>query len=962
MKKIILSIFLFLSLNVLAQNDEDRWVDSVFNSLTIEQQVGQLMNLRANKPNKDFDVKVDEFIEKYNIGGVTFFRTDAEKLLLQANEWQSMAKTPLMVAIDGEWGLGMRINDGLSYPYQMTLGAITNDSLIAEMGRQIAEQCQRLGINVNFAPDIDVNNEPNNPVIGFRSFGEDPENVGRKGAAYALALQNNGVIPSMKHFPGHGNTSTDSHHALPIIKNSIEEIEKIELVPFKYLIDNGVKGAMVGHLYFPALEPVVNQSSSLSRNIVTDLLKNKMNYDGIIFTDGLEMKGAYNGIAPDSVCLQALMAGNDVLLLPINVEASMQIIIEAAKNNEDVRNRVEESCKKVLHHKYQIGLNEYKAQKTERLQNDLNQNRYYALKQHLYNEAVTMLENKKEILPLKKDNNRKIAVVTFGNDNSISVRLKENGIANTAFSISKDASEEEIRRTAKQFKSYDYVVLNIRNTSSYPSKNYGITSAMVNFVNELPNSTKLIFNLFGSPYALDKFSLGRNVSSVLVGYEDNEMVANAIADVLVGKISPKGKLPVSVKKYKCGKGIEFKDFLSPESLPVSLIDNQYIRKIDSLLVDGINQKAYPGCQVLAMKDGKIIYEGNYGKFTYEGEQLVHRDAVYDIASLTKLFASSFALMKLYDEGKLDLNSTLGDYFPFMNQSDKGEIKLIEFLTHQSGMTPWIPIYKTICPKNVPDMSVFRECIDEEHTVRVAKNLYLSEDFKYKIYDTIMKSELGDKKYRYSDLGFYFIPGIVESVTNQSFESYLQDNFFEPLNLSHICFKPLNKHDVNNIVPTEHDRYFRNQMICGDVHDQTAALFGGVSGHAGLFSNARDLAVMMQLLLNGGSANGIQFISEETIRYFTSAPFADNENRRGIGFDKPELDPETKYHTPSKQASMSSFGHTGFTGTFAWADPDNDLIVIFLSNRVYPTSDNNKLSKLNIRTELHDLFYKAVLEK
>ena len=962
MKNIILSIFLFLSLNVLAQNDEYRWVDSVFNSLTLEQQVGQLMNLRANQPNKDFDIKVDEFIEKYNIGGVTFFRTDAEKLLLQANEWQSMAKTPLMVAIDGEWGLGMRINDGLSYPYQMTLGAITNDSLIAEMGRQIAEQCLRLGINVNFAPDIDVNNEPNNPVIGFRSFGEDPENVGRKGAAYALALQNNGVIPSMKHFPGHGNTSTDSHHALPIIKNSIEEIEKIELVPFKYLIDNGVKGAMVGHLYFPALEPVVNQSSSLSKNIVTDLLKNKMNYDGIIFTDGLEMKGAYNGIDPDSVCLQALMAGNDVMLLPINVEASMQIIIEAAKNNEDVRNRVEESCKKVLRHKYQIGLNDYKAQKTERLHNDLNQNRYYALKQRLYNEAVTMLENKKEILPLKKDSNKKIAVVTFGNDNNISAKLKENGIANTAFSISKDASDEEIRRTAKQFKSYDYVVLNIRNTSSYPSKNYGITSAMINFVKELPNSTKLIFNLFGSPYALDKFSFGRNLSSLLVGYEDNEMVANAMADILVGKISPKGKLPVSVKKYKCGSGFEFKGFLSPESLPVSLIDNQYIRKIDSLLIDGINQKAYPGCQVLAMKDGKIIYEGNYGKFTYEGEQTVHQDAVYDIASLTKLFASSFALMKLYDEGKLDVNSTLGDFFPFMNQSDKGNIKLIEFLTHQSGMTPWIPIYKMTCKDKYLDVNYYRESIDEEHTVRVAKNMYLSDDFKYEIYDTIMKSELKEKKYKYSDLGFYFVPGIVESITNQSFESYLQEVFFEPLNLNHICFKPLNKHDIHNIVPTEDDKYFRNQLLCGDVHDQTAALFGGVSGHAGLFSNARDLAVMMQLLLNGGYANGTQFISEETINYFTSAPFADNENRRGIGFDKPELDPEAKYYTPSKQSSMASYGHAGFTGTFAWADPANNLIVIFLSNRIYPTSDNNKLSKLNIRTEIHDLFYKAVLEK
>ena len=960
MKKIIASIFILtLSVNVFSQSCEEKWVDSVFNSLTLEQQVGQLMNLRANQPNKDFDTKIEEYIEKYNIGGVTFFRTDAEDLLLQANDWQAQAQTPMMIAIDGEWGLGMRINDGISYPYQMTLGAITNDSLISEMGRQIAEQCLRIGINVNFAPDIDVNNEPNNPVIGFRSFGEDPDNVARKGTAYALALQNNGVIPSMKHFPGHGNTATDSHHALPIIKNSLEEIEKIELYPFQYAIDKGVKGAMVGHLYFPALEPVVNQSSSLSKNIVTDLFRNKMNYDGIIFTDGLEMKGAYNGMDPDSVCLQAIMAGNDVLLLPINVEASMKIIIEAAKNNADVKNRVEESCKKVLRHKYQIGLNNYTPQKTERLNNDLNQNKYFVLKQRLYNEAVTMLENKKEILPLKKSSNKKIAVVTFGKDNSISVKLNENGIVNTPFLINKDASEEEVKRTAKQLKSYDYVILNIRNTSSYPSKNYGITPAMINFVKDLPNSTKLIFNLFGSPYALDKFSFSRNISSILVGYEDNDMVANAIVDVLVGKMSPKGKLPVSVNKYKCGSGLGFKGFLTPETLPVALIDNQYIRQIDSLLIDGINQNAYPGCQVLAMKDGKIIFEGNYGKFTYEGDKHVNADAIYDIASLTKLFASSFALMKLYDEGKLDLNSTLGDYFPFLNQSDKGEIKLIEFLTHQSGMTPWIPIYKMTCEGNVPNMDYFREYIDENHTVRVARNLYISEDFRYEIYDTIMKSELKEKKYKYSDLGFYFVPEIVKAITNQSFESYLEENFFKPLSLNHICFKPLNKHDINNIVPTEDDKYFRNQLICGDVHDQTAALFGGVSGHAGLFSNARDLAVMMQLLLNGGSANGTQFISEETINYFTSAPFADNENRRGIGFDKPELDPEAEFYTPSKQSSMASYGHSGFTGTFAWADPANDLIVIFLSNRVYPTSDNNKLSKLNLRTEIHDLFYKAV---
>lgn len=960
MKKIFLSIFVVLSLSVFAQNEEQQWVDSVFNSLTLEQRVGQLFNLRANQPNKDFDTNIDEYIERYNIGGVTFFRTDASKLLEQANEWQSMAQTPMMIAIDGEWGIGMRINDGLSYPYQMTLGAITDNSLITEMGCQIAEQCVRLGINVNFAPTVDVNNEPNNPVIGFRSFGEDPDNVARKGAAYALALQNNGVLPTMKHFPGHGNTSTDSHHALPVIKNSLEEIKRIELYPFKYLIDEGVNGAMVGHLYFPALEPIENQSSSLSKNIVTDLLKNEMNYDGIIFTDGLEMKGAYNGMDPDSVCLQALMSGNDILLLPINVEPSMKIIIDAARNIPEVNNRVEESCKKILRHKYQLGLNKYQDRHLERLNNDLNQNRYYNLKQRLYNEAVTMLKNEKEILPMKDNTNERVAVVSFGKDNLISQLLNEKGVKNTPFLFDENSSKEEIKRTAKQLKSYDYIIVNIRNTSNYPSRNYGITSGMKDFLSNLRKSDKVIFNLFGSPYALDRLSLDKKADAVIVGYEDNQMVADAIVNIIVGDLSPKGRLPVSLMDYKCGHGLSYSNHLSPESLPYSLIENESTRKIDSVINDGIEKKALPGCQVLAMKDGKIIYEKNYGKFTYEGNRNVDSDAIYDIASLTKLFASTFALMKLYDDGMIDLNSTLGSFFPFLNQSDKGEIKLIEFLTHQSGLTPWIPIYEmTLDDENKPDRSLYRTSIDETHTLRVAENLYISKDYVYDIYDTIMKSPLKDKVYKYSDLGFYFIPKIVESLTNKSFESYLTENFFTPLNLNHTCFRPLLYHDKDNIVPTENDTYFRMQLLCGDVHDQTAALFGGVSGHAGLFSNAKDLAVMMQLLLDGGYANGRQFISEETINYFNTAHFADNKNRRGIGFDKPDLDPEAKYYTPSKQSSMSSFGHSGFTGTFAWADPENNLIVIFLSNRVYPDSNNNKLSELNIRTIVHDLFYDAV---
>lgn len=960
MKKISISIIILLfSISLYSQTVEDKWVDSVFNSLSFEQKVGQLMNVRVNNPGKPFNPQIVNYIKKYNIGGVTFFRTDAEPLLEQVNKWQELAQTPLMVGLDAEWGLGMRINDGLSYPYQMTLGAVQNDSLIAEMGCQIAEQCLRIGVNVNYAPDVDVNNEPRNPVIGFRSFSENPFAVARKGLAYSLALQKNGVMTVMKHFPGHGNTVSDSHNTLPKIDRSLKEIENIELYPFKYLINNGVDGIMIGHLYFPALEPVKNTSSSLSKNVVTKLLKDKMGFDGLIFTDGLDMKGAYNGREPDSICYYALMAGNDVLLLPMNINNSIKIIVNAANNDIRVKDRVEESCKKILKYKYRLGLNNYKPKSTEKLMNDLNKNPYLFLKQRLYNEAVTMLANKDEILPLNDAYNKKIAVVTFGKDNSISKRLNENGIKNTSFLLENNISEEKSKRIIKQLKSFDYIIVNIRNISIYVTNNFGITDNIVSFITKLSKNNKLIFNLFGSPYAFDKFEFKKTPVSILIGYEDNDMTVNTIVDVILGKICPRGKLPVSLNKYKYGTGLSFKEFLSPETLPVSLIDNEFTRQVDSVVLDGIDRRAFPGCQIIALKDGKIIYDKSFGNFTYDDSRKVQDDDVYDIASLTKVFASTFALMKLYDEGKIDLNSTLGDFFPFLNQSDKGNIKLIEFLTHQSGMVPWIPIYKEILTEDGPDMNIFRNYIDEEHTVRVAKDLYISEDFRYKIYDSIIKSKLKDKKYKYSDVGFYFIPKIVESVTNQPFETYLDNNFYKPLNLNNIFYKPLNHIDKTKIIPTENDMTFRKQLICGDVQDQIAALFGGISGHAGLFSNAKDLAVMMQLLLNNGYANGRLFLSKKTIKTFTTAPFTENENRRGIGFDKPDLNPHSVYYIPSKQSSMQSFGHTGFTGTFAWADPKNNLVVIFLSNRVYPDVNNNLLSELNIRTIIHDLFYDAV---
>ena len=957
MKIKLLIMFLLAAIVANAQTDEDRWVDSVYNSLNNEQRVGQLINVRTNLPNKPYFIEIQELITKYNIGGVTFFRTDAEPLLKQVNVWQGMAQTPLMIAIDGEWGLGMRLNDGMSYPYQMTLGAIQNQGLISEMAGQIAEQCRRLGINVDFAPDIDVNNEPKNPVIGMRSFGSDPKAVAERGTQYALGLQNHGVLPTMKHFPGHGDTKTDSHETLPKVDKKLKEIKKTELYPFEYLKDRGVAGAMVGHLYMPAIEPVKNLSSSISKNVVTKLLKDEMGFEGIIFSDAMEMKGAYKGIHPDSVGLRAILAGVDVVLMPVNPENTIKSIVNQL-DNEEVAKRVEESCKKVLRYKYRLGMADYRPQSEYNVDNDLHQKKYRLLKQRLYNEAVTMLRNEKEALPLDKA--EKVAVVTFGKQNTLAEILQNNGYDVESFLINGDVNSGKKSRIINELKKYKQVVVNIQNTSIYATRNFGISDNTVDFVNDLSKNNRIIFNLFACPYALNKFSFKKNPSAIIIGYEDTQCAVNAVADVMMGKLNPIGKLPVAVsKKFKLGDGLSFEGMLTPESLSVELIDNEYIREIDSIALDGIKIGAYPGCQIFAMKDGKVIYDKCFGHFTYDDEHEVKRDDVYDIASLTKVFATTFAIMKLYDDGKISLESKLSDFFPYLKNTDKADIRLIEIMTHQAGFTSWVPIYKSLMNNGKPDPDIFRKSIDEEHTVRVAKDLYISNDFKFDIFATVKASEMGDKKYKYSDLGFYYLPKIVEMMTNIPFEKYLEENFYKPLNLNHIYYKPLKHNDIENIAPTAYDTVFRMQQLHGDVHDQAAALMGGVAGHAGLFANARDLAVMMQLLLNDGYANHRQFLSSYTVKKFTSAPFKDNMNRRGIGFDKPEVDPNVKYYTPAKQSSMRSFGHTGFTGTFAWADPDNRLIVIFLSNRVYPDENNKKLSQNDIRTKIHELFYEAV---
>ncbi len=957
-----------ISGSLFAQNAETRWVDSVYNSLTLEQRVAQLICMRANQPDKPFYQEVGKYIKRYNIGGVCFFRADPIAQVEQTNQWQTMAQTPLMVSIDAEWGLGMRVRNTISYPYQMTLGAISDNDLIYRMGQQVAEQCQRMGIQVDFAPVVDVNSNAANPVIGMRSFGEDPRNVGEKGAAYALGMQSKGLITTMKHFPGHGNTSTDSHLTLPTVNATLEQVQQIELAPFRYMVERGVNGAMVGHLYFPAIEPVENTSSSLSKKVVTDLLKRDLGFQGLIFTDGLDMKGVSQTVSPNDVPFVAFMAGNDVLILPHDVPFAIKSIREAAERDPQVAERVEESCKKILTYKYRAGLNHLKPVAKANLVNDLNDGSYIGLKQELFDAAVTLLRNNENILPLAK--NKKIAVVTVGNGtNDLYEALVRAGYSTTSFAVEKDQVQKKAGTWLKTLESYELVVFNVQKTNMLQTKNYGVTDATVDFFNRLTAQNDVVLNLFACPYALDRFRVNNSVKGLIVAYEDNMQAVNTVLSILTGAHKAQGVLPVSTAKFRCGDGIRDVVEIHQDTIPVQEpqldllktpnIDKKYEKSLDSVAQLGILEGAYPGCQVLAMKGGRVIYDKCFGNFTYGGGHKVQPDDVYDVASLTKIFASTLALMKLYEDGLVKLNDTLGTYFPYLSRSNKGRIKLIDILTHQTGMKAWIPFHLAYLDANGPKAEYFSDHFDMQHTLRVAENLYADNDMKQRIIDTLMLSPVkAGKKYLYCDMGFYFVPDLVEQLTNRTFEDYLTENFYTPLQLKNTGFHPLNWRTRETIAPTEDDKSFRYQLIWGDVHDQAAALMGGVSGHAGLFSNAHDLAVIMQMLLDGGSANGRQLLKPSTIKYFTTAPFTARDNRRALGFDKLPISKKGPA-TASKLASMASFGHTGFTGTFAWADPENDLLIIFLSNRVYPDPEINKLSRLGIRTTMHDILYDAV---
>lgn len=944
------------------------WVDSVLKSLTLDQQIAQSIWIAGwSNETIEHEVKVTDIIVKYGIGGIIFFQGTAGKQAELTNYYQKISKLPLLIAMDAEWGAGMRLDNVEKFPYQMTLGAIRNDSLIYRLGEAVASQFNRLGMHVNLAPVADININPENPVINYRSFGENRDEVAEKSIMYMRGMQDRGVIATAKHFPGHGDTNVDSHNELPVITHSRSRLDSIELYPFRKLIEAGTGSIMTAHLNLPSLDSTTGLPSTLSPLIINDLLKKQLGFRGLVITDAMNMQGVTKYFQPGEADARALAAGNDVVEYVMDVEAAIRATKAYIVSKKLTNENIAEKCRKILALKYWCGLNRINPVSKTNIESELTPAANKALIIDLYANAITVLSNNQNILPVKNLQSIKIATVGIGRDKltAYQERLAKYHPADH-FNINPSdwpACEDLI----KKLEGYDLVIAGIFGLDQRPAMDFGIKPGLVQLLDKMIEKNKTIITWFGNPYGIARIKSLENADGLVLAYQDNNYTQDLSAQLIFGAIGARGALPVTInEKWQSDFGI-----ITPGNLRLKyalpenagLSSEILFRKIDSLANEGLNAKAYPGCEIMVARKGTVVFSKCYGYQTYDNRTPVTEKDLFDLASVSKISGSLPGFMLLNTEGKFSPDQTLGYYLPYFKNSNKGDIPMRDIFTHQAGLTPFIMFWKETMTKDGKyKKRIYSHEYSEKYPLEVAQGLYINKNYRKKMLSEIKKSPLGEKKYVYSDLTFIITPAIIERSTGRKWNEYVTENIYRKLGAYDIVFNADQKYPLTRIIPTEYDSLFRKQQLVGTVHDETAAMLGGISGHAGLFATANDLMKLMEMYRRMGEYGGEQLIGHDVMKEYTRTQFPGNNNRRALGFDKPLLNnaelPQSDTY-PTKGASPSSFGHSGYTGTFVWIDPESEITYVFLCNRVYPTRNNNIISDLNIRTEILQSVYDAI---
>lgn len=949
------------------KNNKAYWVDSIYTSLTTEERIGQLFMVSAYSGGKNYNEdKVTELLEKHMVGGLIFMQGGPGRQAMLTNKYQHMAQVPLLLGMDAEYGLGMRLDSIKPFPRQMMLGATRDTNLVYRMGVSIAAQFKRLGVHINFAPDMDVNNNPANPVINSRSFGEEKLWVGRLGKSYIRGMQNNGIIACAKHFPGHGNTSVDSHEDLPVIPRTIPQLDSIELYPFRQAIIQHVGAIMVAHLNVPAIDNAPHMPTTLSYNAVTDLLKNRLHFGGLVITDGLNMKGLTKYYDPGEAELRAFAAGNDILLMPQDVPAAIALIKAAIDSGTIPESRLEYSVKKILSAKYDVGLYSFRDIDPRNIVTDINKD-VDSTRARVARAAITVVKDDNRILK-KLHENMRIGYVGINASEPTPLYLKlDHRFDNVQASwLPKGTKTDSVQRVLDGLSRYSSVVVAVHNMSFTPGGNYGLGDEAIAFLQQAGCLSNVMVVVLGNAYAT-QFFCGAN--SVMVSYEDDTLTELAVADILLKKAKAKGKLPVTA----CADGQSVCPI--PLSLRVKLkepaatlnhvfpaqagvIDQSALSKLDMFIARCIADGAFPGCRILAARNGNVFYDKSFGYIDYNKKIEVDTNTLYDVASCTKVLATNISIMRLYEQGKIDLDKTLGDYIPRARGTNKENLKIKDLLLHQAGLKGWIPFYKDVVNKDGkirPELC--RTSRQTGYTVQLTDKTFLRDDYVDTMWTAIYASRLDNiGKMVYSDLDFIFLAEVIKEVTGKTVDRYAEDEFYKPLGLKRTLYNPRRKFGTDEIAPTEIESSFRCCTIHGYVHDPGAAMFGGVEGHAGLFSTAQDVATIFQVLLNKGVYGGKRYFRQETIEKFTA--YGSKLSHRALGFDK-ALPKEDNGGGAGDRWSALTFGHQGFTGTCVWADPASGVVFVFLSNRVYPSGSNTKINKYNVRTTAQDYIYEAL---
>lgn len=959
-KKVLLCFCVVLAafFHLQAQTSKNQWVDSVFSTMSLDDKIGQLFMVPVYpSTDRDYKDEIKEAIKSHHVGGVIFMEGGPVQLANLTNYIQKTADIPVLIGTESERGLGKLIDSTMLFPKALMLGAVQNDALIYRLGSEVAKQMKRVGININFAPSADLISLSKYDSLE-RSFGQDKVNVANKAVAYMQGLQDNGVMACAKRFPLQGLT------VISVKKDGIPElkayIDTVELYPYKKLFTNKISSVLPASSDFPLFyeKKKVARKNKFTPALLTsiyagDWLKKNMDYKGLVFVsipDIRDKAGKYKNGEAEMLSFQA---GNDMILFPDGITAAFRRIKKLLKKKKEFGTQLNTTVKRILAAKYDAGLNRITELNTDNLYEKLHTTEAAILRRRLVESAVTFVRDEHNLLPVKILENKKIATLSIGTkapNNFTSFTSRYADVQH--FSIDKSSSDltENVLNHLTEFNT---ILVGI---FSKPS------DAILSGLRSLQENHEVIICVFDSPLRLKQLD---NFTTVIEAYAPSDEMMEVAAQSIFGGLPVSGTLPLTISDtYRVGQGARTSSLKRFSYSPIpedAGLDSKVLNKIESIAAEAVNIKATPGCSVLIAKGGKVIYQAAFGYYTYDSITPVSNETLYDLASVTKVSATLQTVMFMYDKGLIDINKKASYYLPELKNSNKKDFILKDILTHQAGLWPFLPFWA----QTIKDSLFMPEYYDTTYTIKypyqVAERLYASATMRDSLWNWIIKAKIRDKivrtpyDYRYSDMGFYILQHLAEKILNQPIEDFVQQNLYEPLGAYTTGYLPLKRFSKSQIAPTENDRIFRKRLLVGTVHDQGAAMMGGVAGHAGLFSDANDLAKLGQMLLQDGYYGGIQYYKPETVHFFTGKQY--ETSRRGLGWDKPV---QSEWNSPTSiYASPKTFGHTGFTGTCIWVDPEFNLVYVFLSNRVYPDMTNNKLLIANIRSRIQDVIYESI---